>query len=120
MNNTDKGRAGEDIAVKWLELSGYIILAKNWRNRHLEVDIIATKDDAIVFIEVKTRYSSSWGAPWEAVNQKKRSLIMAAADVYLKTVGSRLEPRFDILSVLVMGNQQDVLHIPNAFHPLRN
>lgn len=120
MNNTDKGRAGEDIAVKWLEARGYIILAKNWRNRHLEIDIIASKDKEIVFIEVKTRFSSSWGAPWEAVNQKKRRLIMTAADVYLRTVRSNLEPRFDILSVLVVGGEGDVLHIPNAFHPLRN
>lgn len=120
MNNTDKGKEGEELARKYLENQGYTILENNWRNRHLEIDIIATKGNEIIFIEVKTRFNKKWGAPWEAVNAKKRRLIMAAADIYLRTNRNSREPRFDILSILLCGGERDVLHIPNAFHPVRN
>lgn len=119
MNNTEKGKEGESLAIQWLIHEGYSILEKNWRNRHLEIDIIAQKNQEIIFAEVKTRFSKNWGAPWEAVNAKKRRLMMAAAEVYIQTHKCKLDPRFDILSILITGGIHDVLHIPHAFHPVR-
>jgi len=120
MNNSQKGKIGETMALAWLQKHGYAILFTNWRSRHLEIDVIATKGDEIVFVEVKTRYSQNWGAPWEAVNAKKRRLILSAADVFMRSGYCSLEPRFDILSILVSGGEADVVHIPNAFYPERN
>lgn len=119
MNSSEKGKQGEAVAIDWLMKQGYVILESNWRNRHLEIDVIAQKDNEIIFIEVKTRFSKNWGAPWEAVNAKKRRLIIAAAEIYIHCKRCKLEPRFDILSILVSGGVHDVLHIPHAFHPVR-
>lgn len=119
MNNTEKGKVGEAVALTWLVSQGYVILESNWRKRHLEIDIIAKKDHEVIFIEVKTRFSKNWGAPWEAVNARKRRLILSAAELYITSMKCTLEPRFDILSILVSGGVHDVLHIPHAFHPVR-
>ena len=79
MNTQIKGGLGEALAVKHLEKNGFQILDRNWTFGRLEVDIIATKDDCLAFVEVKLRSNDHYGSPWQNVGpQKQRKLIRAA------------------------------------------
>ncbi len=113
-----KGNRGEYIAASYLESNGYKILERNWQVGHLEVDIIASTDDFLVFAEVKTRKSNTFGEPEDFVTlQKQRNLIRAAA-AYIRKLGITKEVRFDILSVILNEKQEGtVRHIPDAFKP---
>ena len=66
------GNAGENFAANYLENLGYTIFSKNCRILSAEIDIIAEKDDVIIFVEVKTRSSTKHGLPIEAVNFRKQ------------------------------------------------
>ena len=75
--HTDTGKVGEELAVNYFSQNGYVILHKNWRHSHWEVDIIATKDNLLHFIEVKTRTTKKFGLPEESVTKKKiQNLLM--------------------------------------------
>ena len=71
--HNDLGHKGEDMAAKYLQEQGYFILERNWMNKgRKELDIIATKDDIIVFVEVKTRKVGSVTTPISAVDDRKQ------------------------------------------------
>jgi putative endonuclease len=101
-NKRSWGAEGENLAAVYLEKNGYAILARNYRVGKMgEVDIIARNREFICFIEVKTRSSTFFGMPSEAVNRKKQATIVKIAWVYLKT--HRLTEqniRFDIVEIL--------------------
>ena len=110
------GNTGENIAVNFLENHGYKILEKNFRIRAAEIDIIAQKDNTIIFVEVKTRSNIRKGTPAEAVNLHKQKKIIEAASVFLqdeKYFDSAC--RFDVIEILKTGNAFKVNHIENAF-----
>lgn len=69
--NLEIGNLGEGIAVEYLRSKGYTILARNWRNKHGELDVVARKDSFVVAVEVKTRSSLNFGAPLEAITSTK-------------------------------------------------
>lgn len=97
-NNT--GKQGEQFAKTYFIEKGYKILFINWRYKQLEVDIIATHQGILHFIEVKTRSSSRFGYPEENVTPKKiRFLIDASAQfLYLYPQWQRIQ--FDVLSII--------------------
>jgi putative endonuclease len=111
------GREGEDIAVSFLSRNGYIVLTRNYRCHHGEIDIIARQKDVLVFIEVKTRTSLSFDSPAAAVTLKKQQQISRTAQYYLATAHLFDTPaRFDVVSILISPNQPPVVEvIPNAF-----
>ena len=82
-----KGKLGEDYTVQYLEKNGYSIVARNYRKRCGEIDIVAVKDDIIAFVEVKTRSSNAFGAPAEAVDYKKQKKYRDIANFYIKSKG---------------------------------
>lgn len=106
----------EDLAAQHLEKKGFRILQRNWTAGKLEVDLIASNATHLLFVEVKSRASDQFGAPLEAVNSAKRRSIVKAADIYLKRNDTSLEPRFDIVSI-VMTPQAQIEHIEGAFFP---
>ena len=111
------GKEGELAAVAYLEKNGYRILHTNWQRGRLELDIIASTEDEIVFIEVKTRSVGTIINPEEAVtNQKIRHMIIAA-DAYIKCFDIDLSPRFDIISVIGSPPDFEIDHIEDAFYP---
>ncbi len=116
-NNFDLGNAGEHIASEFLTNKGYSVLAKNWRSGHLELDIVASKSNTIVFAEVKTRSGTYFQQPFQAVNRTKQRLIIQAANAYINRYEIDLEARFDILSIVKKGDGYDVEHIEDAFYP---
>ena len=74
--HNDLGKEGEDEAVRYLTEKGYCILHRNWRRGRNELDIIATKDGQLVFVEVKTRRNETYGHAEDAVNDRKiRTLV---------------------------------------------
>ena len=82
MKKKSLGRLGEELAVKQLKNNGYRILEQNFRSKFGEIDIIAQDADDLVFIEVKTRWSKSFGPPEEAITSWKIRRIIKAGEYY--------------------------------------
>lgn len=112
------GHRGEDMAAAYLQEHGYCILDRNWTNRgKKELDIIATKDDVCVFVEVKTRKAGSATAPIEAVNAQKQHRICLAADSYLREHHIDSCSRFDVVCIVYDGEYSRIEHVEDAFRP---
>ena len=114
------GDRGEKIAAKLLRKQGYRIIEKNYHSRLGEIDIVAKEDESIVFVEVKTRCSTDFGLPEEALSYDKRRRLSKLALGYL--AHRRIEDtncRFDVVSILMDNNRANkVKHIKlikNAF-----
>jgi len=97
----ETGSLGESLAAVYFSERGYEILHRNWRHKKLEVDIIASRNGILHFIEVKTRSGTKFGYPEENVTTKKiRFLVDASAEfLYLHPQWKRLQ--FDVLSVII-------------------
>lgn len=110
------GAHGEEMAVRYLRKHRFKILERNFTTPLGEIDIIARQGRTLAFVEVKTRSSRAFGSPAEAVGSRKQHQIIKAANWYLATGrGKELQPRFDVVSVLVREGQTEVEHIPAAF-----
>lgn len=110
------GNAGEDCAANYLERRGYRIIARNYRIRSAEIDIIAERDNVVAFVEVKTRSDVRHGLPVEAVNFRKQKKIIEAANVFLQQEEfCECACRFDVVEVYSNGSNFAVNHIENAF-----
>lgn len=110
------GRIGEDLAVLELERRGYAILARRYRRRGGELDIVARDDSTIVFVEVKTRDGSTFGAPVEAVTATKRRRIVAlACDYMMRHQLAGHSCRFDIVSIRMESGTPFIELFRNAF-----
>jgi putative endonuclease len=97
--NQEKGRKGELLASEWLQGKGYVILHRNWRHARFEIDIIATKDGVLHFIEVKTRTSSRYGHPEDQVDKKKLRHMIDAGEEFIYQNKGWKKIRFDILAI---------------------
>lgn len=114
---SELGALGEELAANMLAGKGYSILHKNWNlHKGYELDLVAMKDNEVVFAEVKTRKSDSLQKPEEAVNARKIQHIIKAANFYIKYYHIDAFIRFDIISI-VYHNENDftINHIENAF-----
>ena len=114
-HHNELGKEGELIALMFLEREGYKIRATNYRWQKAEVDIIASKDEFLVFIEVKTRSSEKFGLPEQAITPQKESLYKDAAEAYLEQNPSDFEIRFDVISIIISKEQTKIEHFTNAF-----
>ena len=117
-DNKSTGDLGEKIAEKYLIHLGYKILDKNFRYKTGEIDLIGKDNEYIVFIEVKTRTSSYFGFPCEAVTSSKQRKIYRTAEIYIlqrKLFKSNF--RFDVVEVFLSNMQKDyrVTLIKDAF-----
>jgi putative endonuclease len=111
------GTRGEDIACHHLEQQGVAIIERNWKCQSGEADIIAREEDDLIFVEVKTRSSTSTGFPEEAVTREKRRKYERIAMEYLFThnlPSARI--RFDVMALLVADDGKAFLrHHRDAF-----
>lgn len=103
------------MAVKHLLAQGYRILERNWRFKRLEVDIIASKDQQMVFVEVKTRKNLNFGEPEIFVSRKKQNFLISAANHYLIMNDLNMESRFDIVAIS-RHNGIQIKHLEGAFY----
>ena len=102
------GQAGEDRAEAWYRARGYRVLARNWRCRDGEIDLVVSRGRTLVFVEVKTRRTDRFGTPAEAITPLKQRRLRTLAGRYLETTGARPRSlRFDVVSILA--GQLDVI-----------
>ncbi|MDD5595018.1 MAG: YraN family protein [Candidatus Omnitrophica bacterium] len=114
--NLELGVQGEEIAVDLLKKNGYKIIARNYRTKLGEIDIIATQADTICFVEVKARRNIKFGLPEESVITTKQKHTARAALFYLKQ--NKLfdkKARFDVVSILFAAENVESKLIKNAF-----
>ncbi|MGQ9826030.1 MAG: YraN family protein [Desulfotomaculales bacterium] len=117
----DLGRQGEEAAASYLEERGYRVLARNYRCRFGEIDLIAFDGEVLVFVEVRCRTSGRFGLPEESILWRKKARMRKIASHYLKSCLSfpSANPppvRFDVLALLKEGPSPfRVKHIKNAF-----
>jgi putative endonuclease len=106
------GARGEGLATAWYEANGFVVVARNWRCDIGEIDLIATRGSLVVIAEVKTRASTRFGVPAEAVGVAKQRKLRRLAATWLSATGRYYdEVRFDVVSII--GNAVEV--IPAAF-----
>ncbi len=115
--HNDFGTQGEDIAVDYLRQKGYVVLDRNWRSGHKEIDIVARQGDTIVFVEVKARANIMYGNPEDAVTRRKMHLLVMAADAYLRHNLLDDEVRFDIITITGSVQKPYIRHYEHAFRP---
>jgi putative endonuclease len=94
------GKLGEDLAVAELERLGYAILARRYRTRHGEIDIVARDEATIVFVEVKAKETAEFGTAAEAVTVRKQRRVVSMAVDYLARNRLTGHPcRFDVVAI---------------------
>lgn len=110
------GKIGEELAASLLKDNGYKILARNYKTKLGEIDIVASDKDTLCFVEVKTRHSDRFGLPQEAVPAFKQRQISKAAITYLKE-NNLLDKkaRFDVISVIYSKDKPRLDLIKDAF-----
>ena len=118
MDKQALGRFGEEQAVRCLRKKGYTILARNYRCRMGEIDIIARKKGFVVFAEVKLRKDDGFATAREYVTRSKQEKILKTAGLWLSQNDCELQPRFDVIEVYAprgMDGPVSVVHLEDAF-----
>lgn len=110
------GRRGENIAAAYLTAKGYRIVERNWRCTTGELDIIAEKDNTLVFVEVRTRASRRFGTPEESITSAKQQRLIDLAQAYLQ---EKRPPhprwRIDVAAVFLQAGRPPLVnHLENA------
>ena len=120
------GKFGENAAARYLERQGFVIVGRNVRVFHKEIDLIAENEHYLLFVEVKTRHQdpnvrSPFGRPSDAVDYKKRKNIASAAEIYLSKHPTTKMPRIDVVEVFLSPRAtqenmiRDIVWYQNAF-----
>lgn len=121
--HNELGRWGEDLAADYLTSQGFVIVERNWRWLHKEIDIIAinTQTRTMSFVEVKTRKNSDFLKPELAVNKKKMLDLCAAANAYVKMRRVNCPLQFDIIAITgTPDTTHTINYIPEAFTAIPN
>ncbi len=110
------GKSGEDRAVGELERRGYAVLARRYRTKHGEIDIVARDGETTVFVEVKARATGEFGTAAEAVTRRKQLQLASMARDYLARSNLTNVPcRFDVVAIDGVGESAVITVYPNAF-----
>lgn len=113
------GQWGESLVAEELRRKGWTVAARNFRCRMGELDIVAKNECYLIFVEVKMRKNAQFGAACEAVTSSKQRKLMVAAQYYLMSHPTKLQPRFDVAEVYapqgVHTKEPRISYIENAF-----
>jgi len=115
-DHNELGKFGEELAVEFLQKSGYTILETNWTFQKAEIDIIAQKGIILAIVEVKTRSSIEFGLPQDFVKPKKIQLLVKAVNEYVISNDLDVEVRFDIMAIYKEDKTYKMEHIEDAFY----
>lgn len=112
-----KGNTGESVAIEYLKSIGYVIAATNFRaGRAGEIDVVCYDKRELVFVEVKTRYTKTFGAPEDAMTYGKQKRIRTIARVYLYVNKLwEVSCRFDVIAIDYSEGKRELRHWRNAF-----
>jgi len=111
-STTSIGRSGEDEAIMFLISNGFNIEVTNYRTGRSEIDIIASKENLLVFVEVKKRKNNDYGYPEDFLSKSQQSRILSAAENYIFDQNWEGNIRFDIISI----DQDGIHHLEDAFY----
>lgn len=109
--NKNTGNKGEEMAAAWLLHNGYAVVERNWRYKHLEVDIIASKGNKLHFVEVKTRSNHRFGKPEESIKRDKMTALKNAAEEYLHQHAKWKYIQFDIVAITLQGEETEEIFL---------
>ncbi len=113
------GNWGEDKAALYLRMKGYRIVDRNYRTRQGEIDIVASKDGVIAFVEVKLRKNADFGEAKEFVTYAKQRRVLIAAQIWLAFHKCEMQPRFDVIEVYAPNGTETkrpvIRHLESAF-----
>lgn len=118
--HNELGKTGEQIAAEFLTQKGYAILAQGWRSSYLELDIVATFNNLLVIVEVKTRSNIFHGHPDDTISNKKLRQLYEAADRFIEQKQISLEVRYDLITIFKDENHFKIEHLEDAFYPFMN
>lgn len=104
-NHLETGAAGEELAVDYLLKKDYLILERNWRCKHFEIDIIASLQNILVFVEVKTRKSIDFGYPEESISKIKMKRLKLAGTFYHYQNPKYKRIQFNVIAILLLPNK---------------
>lgn len=115
-NHSQTGKNAEDVAAEYLINKGFIILERNWRYKHYEIDILAENENFLIVVEVKYRSYTAFGEPEVFVNKQKQKFLTEAANQYILQNNIDKEVRFDIISISGKNEKMQIHHIEDAFY----
>jgi len=113
--HNELGKIGEQIAVDFLIQKGYKIMARNWRFKKAEIDIIAKLGYVFAAIEVKTRSTDDFGDPQEFLKPKQKNLLVTAMNQYVVSNDLDIEVRFDVIGIVKNDQSTTIEHLEDAF-----
>jgi putative endonuclease len=115
-NNKATGDKGEEIAAAYLAEKGYQVLERNWRFRHWEADIIASRNRFLHFVEVKTRRSLRYGPPEESITREKMNCLKNIAEEYQYQHPEWKYIQFDVIAITLVNEEvKEVLMIEDVY-----
>ena len=114
-NKTQIGQEGEHLAAEFLQHKGFEIVARNYRHKRAEIDLIIKRDNWLIFVEVKARSSSEYGEPEAFVDARKVSKIYEAAEAYIFAIDWHGHVRFDVVAVK-LGAEPRIDHFEDAIN----
>ncbi len=115
-HTTQLGADGEERACAFLQKRGLRIVARNYRQRCGEIDLVALDGKTLVFVEVKRRATGAFGGPMAAVTPSKQGKIARTAERFIQEKRPKFDSiRFDVVCLL----GEEITHLPNAFIPPR-
>ena len=115
------GVRGERVAAKWLQVHGWSITERRFRNGHRDIDLIATREEpdaarTVAFVEVKTRATNSFGGPIAQVSWRKQRELSRSAKVWMSRFQRPGDTfRFDVIGIILSTKHVKVQHVENAF-----
>ena len=117
MDARERGKLGEMLAEEFLNNNHYSTVAKGWRSRFGEIDLIVNNSEYLVFVEVKLRKNANFAYAREYVGKAKQNKIRATASLWLTSHPTRLQPRFDVIEIYMREEtyKPEIIHIENAF-----
>jgi len=111
-----KGKEGETLAADFLIEKGFEIIARNYRHKRSEIDLIVKKNNWLIFVEVKMRSSDAYGYPEDFVDYKKAKNIIDGAEEYTYQQNWQGNVRYDIVSIREQHGEREIVHIEDAFY----
>lgn len=124
MDRKETGELGEDIAVEHLEKERYKILARNWKNKWGEIDIVVKKKRKIIFVEVKTLQRKTDAPPVflpeDQINEKKKRQLVKMAQIYLlrNKLSLGIPHQIDVIAIELTDGEPKIRHLENVLEDI--